>query len=379
MQPAERPLTLLGMTWRNLHRQPLRTILTALGVSLGVVAIVSFGAMTKGLWVSTNAAIHFAGGNMMVFQAGAAADILSTLDEKQAGEALLADPDVVKASATLWHLLPAEPPKMPFIFTIGLRPEPMRENSRRLISGRYPEADDEVLLGRIAARTLEKEVDQAVQLSRETFKVVGIFVTDVVIFDAAVVMPIERLQELSGKAGKTTGFQVTLRPGADAEVVAHRLEKTIPEIVAVTSAKSYKKVDQGLEIISAADRMVSFMAIIIGSVIVTNTMWMAVHERTREIGVLRAIGWSSRRVISMIIIEACGIGLLACPIGCLLGVGLGQMATILPISSQFLDPVFDWQPFVTAMVVAVTLSILGGALPAWRAARISPVEALRHE
>ncbi|MFH1420062.1 MAG: ABC transporter permease [Planctomycetota bacterium] len=379
MEPDGRPLTLLGMTWRNLHRQPLRTILTALGVSLGVVAIVSFGAVTRGLWVSTNAAIHFAGGDMMVFQAGAAADIFSTLDEQRMGDALLADPDVAKASATLWHLLPAEPPKMPFAFMIGLRPEPMLENYDRLISGRHPEADDEVLLGRIAARTLEKDVGQTVLLAWKPFKIVGIFETDIVYFDAAIVMTMDRLQKLSGKAGQTTAFQVALRPGADLEVVAHRLEKTIPGIAAVTSAKSYKKVDQGLEMISAANRTVSLMAIIIGSVIVTNTMWMAVHERTREIGVLRAIGWSKRRVVSMIIIESCGIGLLACPVGCLLGVGLAKMSTVMPVSSQFLDPVFDWRPFVTAMVVAVMLSVLGGALPAWRAARVSPVEALRHE
>ncbi|MCK4342652.1 MAG: FtsX-like permease family protein, partial [Phycisphaerae bacterium] len=102
-------------------------------------------------------------------------------------------------------------------------------------------------------------------------------------------------------------------------------------------------------------------------------------ERTREIGVLRAIGWARRRIVFMIVCEAAGVGLIACLVGCLLGAGLAKLATILPSAELFIEPVFDAPPFLLALAVAVLLSVLGALLPAWRAARISPAEALRYE
>lgn len=365
------------MCLRNLYRQPLRTILTALGVSVGVVAIVAFGTMVRGFWASTNAAIHFSAGDMMVFQAGVAADIFSTLNEEKTREALLADPDVVKATATLWHLMPA--PKMHFSFIIGLHPSEMQTHAENMVRGRLPEDTYEVILGSIAARTLKKDLDDHVVFARHPFRVVGIFQTDVVYFNGAVVMPMRPLQELIHKEGQVTSFQVSVRPGADPEAVAERIERNNPNLFAIASAAQYKKVDQGLEIANNMVNVVSFLAIIIGSVIVTNTMWMSVHERTREIGVLRAVGWTRRRIVAMIVIEAAGVGFIACLGGCVLGSGLAELATRLPVASQFVDPVFDWQPYGVALAVAVLLSVLGSALPALRAARISPVEALRYE
>ncbi len=126
-------------------------------------------------------------------------------------------------------------------------------------------------------------------------------------------------------------------------------------------------------------RVVSFLALVIGSLIVANTMWMSVNARTREIGILRAVGWSRRRIMAMILIESAGVGLIACALGCLLGVGLAELTTWMPMFRLFSSPVYDAVPFLTALAVAVVLSIGGGAAPAWRASRISPVEALRYE
>jgi putative ABC transport system permease protein len=346
-------------------------------VAVGVVAIVAFGATTKGFWSSTNAAIHFADSDMMIFQAGVAGDLFSSLDEKATKAALQADPGVADAAAYLWQIMPAE--GMPFAFLIGLDRERMGEHQHRLLRGRYVESEDEVILGSIAAKMLKKDVGDRIWISRRLFRVVGVFETDVVYFNGAIVMSLSRLQDLSRKTGQVTSFQVKVRPGADPKVVSDRLERTIPGIVAIVSAEQYKKVDRGLEIANAANMEVSFLAIVVGGIIVTNTMWMAVNERTREIGVLRALGWSKRGIVAMIIAESSGVGLIACVVGCFGGVGLAKLSTRLPIAAGFVDPVFDWQPFVTALAVAVTLSVLGGLLPAWRAARISPVEALRHE
>jgi len=377
MGNVNRSLTIVGMSWRNLYRQPLRTVLTALGVSVGVVAIVAFGTMVRGFWRSTNQAIRFGDGDMMVFQAGVAADIFSTLDEEKTRTALLAEPDVVSVAPTLWHVLPA--PKMHFGFVIGLHLDDINVHTEHILRGRLPETDDEVLLGRIATRWLEKDVGDTLVLARHEFRVVGVFETDTVYFNGAIVMPMPRLQLITHREGQVTSFQVRVRPGVDPNIVAEGIERNNRNLFAIASAEQYKKVDQGLEIANDMVDVVSFLAIVIGSIIVTNTMWMTVHERTREIGVLRAVGWARHKIVAMIIMESAGVGLISCIVGCLLGTGLAKLSARLPFAAQFVDPVFDWHPYVTAFVVAVVLSILGGALPAWRAARISPVEALRYE
>lgn len=377
MNVTERPLTMLGMSWRNLYRQPLRTVLTALGVSLGVIAIVAFGTMVRGFWASTNAAIHYSEGDMMIFQAGAAADIFSSLDEASTRAMLLADPDVVAAVPTLMHVMPA--PRLRFGLTIGMHPQDMAERDRQLLRGRIPQDANEVIIGVTAARQLGKDVGDELILARHSLRVVGVFETEVVYFNSAVVMPLRRLQELIQRPGQVTSFQVRVRAGINPDLVAHRLEQAHKNLLAITSAAQYQKVDQGLEIANGLVSGVSFMAIVIGSVIVTNTMWMSVHERTREIGVLRAVGWGRRRIITSIVIEAFGVGLLACVMGCLLGTLLAKLTTMLPVTAQFVDPVYDWQPYTIALTVAIALSVVGSILPAWRAARISPVEALRYE
>jgi len=79
------------------------------------------------------------------------------------------------------------------------------------------------------------------------------------------------------------------------------------------------------------------------------------------------------------VLEALGVGLMACLVGSALGAGLAELVTRLPIAAQFNRVVFGVEPFVLALVVAVLLSVVGALAPAWRAARISPAEALRYE
>lgn len=370
-------LTFLRMTARNLYRRPVRTSLTVIAVAMGVIAIVSFATIAEGLWESVDASIHFNDSDLIVFQAGVAADILSTLDENQTREKLSAIPGIRWMLPLLWHVLPVA--DRPFFLMLGLQREDMDYGPEGLLRGRYPESDDEVLLGSIAQRVLDKDVDDALAIFGETYRVVGVFQSNVVFINGAVVLSLPRLQRLADKAGRVTTFQVGIEPGVDSAEVAAEIEREHPDLVAIADVHEYHKVDQGLEIIDEMVWVVSFIAIVIGSIIVANTMWMSVLERTREIGVLRAVGWSRPRIVSMILLEAVGVGLIACVVGCAGGAGLAKLSTLMPGANQFLEPVFGLTPFVLALVVAVVLSALGALIPAWRAAHISPAEALRYE
>ena len=126
-------------------------------------------------------------------------------------------------------------------------------------------------------------------------------------------------------------------------------------------------------------RSATFLAVVIGGIGVMNTMIMSIFERTREIGVLRAVGWRRSRVLRMIVAESVTLCLLAGFVGGALGAGIASLATRLPAVGDFLAPAFPPRVFVQGALVAFVVGLLGAAYPAIRATRLTPMEALRHE
>jgi putative ABC transport system permease protein len=124
---------------------------------------------------------------------------------------------------------------------------------------------------------------------------------------------------------------------------------------------------------------ISILAVMVGGVGVMNTMLMAVLERTREIGVLRALGWGRRRVMGMILRESVLIGLIGGLCGIFVSVGFLALLRIVPFLGDAVVPAWSISIFLRAMLVAFFLGLLGGLYPAQRATRLQPVEALRYE
>jgi putative ABC transport system permease protein len=121
----------------------------------------------------------------------------------------------------------------------------------------------------------------------------------------------------------------------------------------------------------------SVLALIIGILGIANTMAMSVFERTREIGILRALGWKQWKVLAHIELEAALLGLG----GGVLGIGLGWCAlcvlAVLPQTASFFVATLQWPVLVKALAIALLAGLTAGLLPAWRAGKLSPVDALR--
>ncbi len=124
---------------------------------------------------------------------------------------------------------------------------------------------------------------------------------------------------------------------------------------------------------------IAFLAILVGGVGVMNTMLMAVLERTREIGVLRALGWRQRAILGLILRESLVLGLLGGLVGVGVAFGLAALSRLIPDYGEAL--IYTWQvrTFTTTLIMALTLGLIGGLYPAFRATRMQPVEALRYE
>jgi putative ABC transport system permease protein len=124
---------------------------------------------------------------------------------------------------------------------------------------------------------------------------------------------------------------------------------------------------------------ISTLAILVGGVGVLNTMLMSVFERTREIGVLRALGWRRSSILGLILREAALLGVVGGMIGVGVAWSLVWLMNLVPLLTGLITAEFSWDVFARAFLVALFLGVSGGLYPAYRATRLQPVEALRYE
>jgi putative ABC transport system permease protein len=183
---------------------------------------------------------------------------------------------------------------------------------------------------------------------------------------------------LADKPRQVTWYLIKLRDPSRAEAVRDDLNARFPEIrVSLTSefVENMPDMQQGQQMVG----QIAFLAVLIGAVGMLNTMLMSVLERTREIGVLRALGWSRRRVLGTILREALALGLAGAVVGIPLGMGMVWGLNQIPLVKGFIGARYDLDLFLTAVTVALGAGAVGGLYPAWRATRLRPAEALRYE
>lgn len=183
---------------------------------------------------------------------------------------------------------------------------------------------------------------------------------------------------LTGKPRQVQMYYIKLKRSEEAEAVRDRLKAAFPGVDFALTTEA-EQVVSDLRVMEQMVGGISFLAVFIGAVGMLNTMLMSVLERTREIGVLRALGWRRRRVLGMILRESLLLGVLGGLCGMALGVLLGVGVARMPGIAQAFTPVFQPGLFLQAAGVSLVAGALGGLYPAWRATRMHPAEALRYE
>jgi putative ABC transport system permease protein len=228
------------------------------------------------------------------------------------------------------------------------------------------------------AEILNKEVGDTVELSGSRFRVVGIFESDVSIEEMGGVTTLRDAQVLAGRPNKVTMYAVKLNNPSQAKEIVTKINDEFPDAHAALSGEFTEQMPD-FESSESMINGISIMAIFIGGIGVLNTMLMAVYERTREIGVLRSLGWRRRSVLGLILREATILGLLGGATGVFIALGLNALISLIPSYGEMITPLWELQMLARAIGVALLLGVLGGLYPAYRATRLQPVEALRYE
>jgi putative ABC transport system permease protein len=157
-----------------------------------------------------------------------------------------------------------------------------------------------------------------------------------------------------------------------------QIEAAVPGLRAMPAGERASN-NQIVKLAHASAWGTSALAIIIGILGIANTMVMSVFERTKEIGILRAMGWKRWQILALIQFEAAGLGLGGGFLGIALGWGALRILSALPETGSLVSASVPWPLLVQAMVIALLAGLVAGAVPAWRAAKLSPMEALRHD
>ena len=365
-----------GMVVQSLVRRTTRTLLTVSAIALTVGAIVALEAIVLGASSQLTNLAAGAGGEIMLRQANVS-DTSQSIIDLRLGERIETLPEVHSTSGLTFSAIAL--PEATFFILFGYDPNGLPIQHFTLIEGEPLRTNRQIIIGKPAAEALNKGIGDTLDLGGSRFKIVGIYESNVGYENFGGVMTIRDGMNFTGRPGKVTMMSVKVNDPDNAEQVVDLINERFGEDVYAALNSDFSENLPDFEATGAILGAITFMAILVGGIGILNTMLMAVMERTREIGTLRAMGWRRRAVLSLIMQEALLIGLIGGTLGILLGVGLSSLVFLSPAVAATAAPQYTVTLFLRAFIVAIALGLIGGIYPAWRATRMQPVEALRYE
>jgi putative ABC transport system permease protein len=328
--------------------------------------------------------------DLVVVSAGIPDQLRSNLDE-DIGTQIERIAGVLRVSSGLLELVDIQRGDSNIsILVNGWRPGGAQIDELEIVSGRAirPEDSRAIMLGVTLAEILHKGVGDTVTMQDERYDVVGVYRSFDLFENGGAVVPLATLQREMLRPKSVTGFTVELEPSQDKAALADTVRRQIdafvdpkgkPRGITAQPTRAYVSGTVYIRMANGMAWITSGIALIVGGITILNTMITAVIERTKEIGLLQALGWVRTRVLGMVLGEA----LLLSLTGAIVGIGAAMLVVRwlagLPQTSGFVSGAVS--PVVIAEGLGLTLlmSLIGGVGPAYRAACLQPTEALRHE
>lgn len=387
---------------RQLSRRKLRTTLTILGITIGIWALVVFSSMANKINALVAGGSQYFAGKILVSDASSLGVALGSTPMNRDVADQIRELDGVAAAAPQIQVVYDPEGGGAFggsgetvLGALAGADEGLETFPTHVVQGRLLTLEDEgsnvVVLGSDLARKEHATIGARLEIRGVEFEVVGILEPTLTAPDFMAAVPLAASQQLFHASlpapiqeaieADELISQVVVYPeeGVDDADLAIRIEAGVDNVSTLTGAEFDEQIGSATAIFNAIIIGVAVISLVVGGLSVINTMAMSVAERTREIGIKRAIGGSRRRIIRELVTEAAVIGL----IGGLLGLGLGAIVVVLANEAgrDSGTILFDLTPgtAIFAVVFSTILGMLAGVIPAWSAARLDPVEALRYE
>ena len=376
-------MSFLSLIIKNPFRNKSRALLAIIGIGIGIATIIALGAITEGMISSADDTLRAGGSDFTVSGKveGESSQMVgfgtSSFDDDYVDK--LANVSGVDRAVPIYMTL-LMTKNSPYFAVIGMNPSDYKIAELTITDGRmYKDGTDEIVLGKIAADNEEKEVGDTILLDDKEFDIVGIYESGNSYQDQGGFTSLDNSQKLSDDEGKVSTIYIKVDKGADVEAVEKRIDdKYGDNLTTISSLSDLDMVKNMIDMLNGASLAISILAVVIGAVGIINTMLTSVYERTRELGVLKAVGWSDGKILLMIIGESIVITIVAGIIGSIAGI-IGVELIVLSNIMPLLTPIYTVNIFVQAFSIALFVGIIGGIYPALKAVKLPPTEALRYE
>ncbi len=386
------------MAWRNLSRRKLRTSLTVAGIVVGVALILVLLSLVAGIDVQVRTSIRALGGaDIVVYNA----TIVNARQSFFLGSSATLNESMVEEIASLPNVYAVSPQVTEVVVVNdtlapvwGIEPKTYDDatGGLNIVEGRTIDENETnvTVLGKALLDVFNASLGQQIlvnarppnQENNVTLTIVGVYETGVSVTDRGIYVPISVAQNLTGSYGKVTSILVKADDPNNAATVSSEIITLFPETRVIAMSTITERTSQLLNTVAVFLGALGIVALVAGSFGVINTMLISVVERTREIGTMKAIGAKNSTVLKVFISEALLLGCLGGIVGVVIG-GLSSLV-VSRLSIDILPTAGNVSPLLTLPNIAVSFflglatGVLAGLYPAWRAARMKPVEALRH-
>lgn len=382
-------MRLSTISLNNLRRRRGKALLLVLGLAVGVATVVSMLAITTALRADTERKIDQYGANILMVPrsddlslsyGGVAVGVSTAVQELNAADvaSIRTIKNAENISTIAPKLLGAAEVGGTRVLLVGVDfPEELRLKRWWTYEGQKPEGSDQLILGQEAAQRLKVGPGSPLQILGRPFTVAAVLNPIGNQEDGLIYADLGVVQDLFGKPGKVSLVEVSaLCSTCPIEQIVEQIGEKLPQAKVTALAQVMKSREQTVEQLGNFSLAVSAVVLLVGGLVVLTTMMSSVNERTREIGIFRAVGFRKSHVVRIILMEALLLSLMSGLVGGTVGT-LGS-SIIAQRVAQLEAPV-SWDPLLAgwALGLALLVGLLGSLYPALRASALDPAEALR--
>lgn len=364
----------------NLGRRPLRTFLTIMGIAVAVGSFIALVGMTRSLEKAWITSLMDRDTHILASRKGAVELLTASIGERY-GDDLARVEGVRSVAGELIDLITLESGQV--VLIAGWPSGSYLWQTLRIVEGVLPGqgSSNEIVVGTTCSNALGLKPGGTIRIRNQDFTVSGIFSQGGAMTNGTIVFPLSTMQTLIEKPGTVTLFNLMVEHPDNPEWISSLLTR-LNERFQNLSFTQTNKIAENNKILSLFRAMswgTSCIALFIALVVILNTLLMAVTEQTREIGILSSVGWSTSRILTMIILQGLILAIAGSLTGTMVGIyGLHYLAG-LPQMRGFLEPEVTARLLFEVFTATLLLGVVGSLYPAYRAIKINTVDALRYE